>query len=86
MPLRLVDDDRFSSHSGRSMSEQSWAHLDLKRGLTKHDWYLNKIMGYQMNEYAGCGTHLREALMISQQVLYLGEDLMGGFLLSLLRA
>ncbi len=86
MPLRPVDDDRYSSHSGRSMLEQSWAHLGLERGLTKHDWYLNKIMGYQMNEYASCGRHLQEAVMISQQVQYLGEDLMGGFLLSFLRA
>jgi len=68
MSLRPVDDDRPSSHSGRSMLEQSWAHLGLERGLTKHDWYLYKIMSYQMNvnEYASCGTHLREALMISQ--------------------
>jgi hypothetical protein len=55
MPLRPVDDDRFSTHSGHSMLERSWAHLDLERVLTKHDWYLDKIMGYQMNEYATAG-------------------------------
>ncbi len=77
MPLRPADGAQFSCHSGRNMLEQSLTRLDWERGLTRHDWYLNKTMGCQVNNYASYETHLQEALMIGQPVLHLREDLLG---------
>ena len=59
------------------MLEQSLAHWDWEQGMTKHDWYLNKTTGCQISNCASIRSYLLEAVMISQQVLYLGEDLLG---------